>query len=376
MDHVFYVDFDNLLREYAEPVTREDKLIKHKLDSIVALYDNCSVEEREFADEITLEFSRIIALLKNQHRQELMELSQQYQDFGNRSETLSTAYIPLHRQAGDDRYEYDYEVLNDFYDHFKRPGDDQLSYWQIEGYEFESEEDRRAKVNLTMLDYCNRIKTFAKKYLYEIYPEDSIPRIIHNEYDDDYETFEPIVFIYNNIELIIAKMKTTNEEGKTIKQRLNIRSALKKMNEFKQLADTDIESNPNNYVQKDNPFEQDGIFESNESIEETFRYYLQYHYKKKQFTGTQVSKIFNMLKFLWRRFYSDYENGKLPKELSDAIEKDDVVEDELVNVYTHIAELNAFLAMMQSQSPLDKAWKDLQVVLDVFAVFVNCAKSN
>ena len=76
MDHIFYVDFDNLLREYAEPSTREDKLIKHKLDSIVALYDHCSVEEREFADEITLEFSRIIALLKNQHRQELMELSE------------------------------------------------------------------------------------------------------------------------------------------------------------------------------------------------------------------------------------------------------------------------------------------------------------
>ena len=48
----FYVDFDNLLREYAEPVTREDKLIKHKLDSIVALYDNCGVEEKQFADEI------------------------------------------------------------------------------------------------------------------------------------------------------------------------------------------------------------------------------------------------------------------------------------------------------------------------------------
>ena len=251
-----------------------------------------------------------------------------------------------------------------------------LGAWIAEGYEFENEEHRRALVNLTMIDYCNRIKTFAKKYLYEIYPEDSIPRIIHNEYDDDYETYEPIVFTYNNLELILAKMKTTNENGETVKQRLNIRSALRKLNEFKQLADTDIESNPNNYVQKANPFEHDGIFESNESIEETFRYYLQYHYKKKQFTGTQVSKIFNMLKLLWRRFYSDYENGKLPKELSDAIEKDDVVEDELVNVYTHIAELNAFLAMMRAQAPIDKAWKDLQVVLDVFAVFVNCAKSN
>jgi hypothetical protein len=234
MDHIFYVDFDNLLREYAEPVTREEKLIKHKLDSIVALYDSCSVEEREFADEITLEFSRIIALLKNQHRQELMELSEKYQGLGNMQENISTAFIPLHREAGDDTYEYDYEILNDFYDHFKRPGDDQLSYWQIEGYEFESEEHRRAIVNLTMIDYCNRIKTFSKKYLHEIYPEDSIPSIIHGEYADDYETYEPIVFTYNNLEHILAKMKTTNENGETVKQRLNIRSALRKLNEFKQ----------------------------------------------------------------------------------------------------------------------------------------------
>ena len=239
MDHVFYLDFDNLLREYAEPVTREDKLIKHKLDSIVALYDNCSVEERQFADEITLEFSRIIALLKNQHRQEIMELSQRNQELGKAEGNLSTSFIPLHRQAGDDTYEYDYEVLNDFYDHFKRSGDDQLSYWQIEGYEFESEEHRKALVNLTMLDYCNRIKTFAKKYLREIYPEDSIPHIIHGENADEYETYEPIVFTYNNLELILAKMKTTNENGETVKQRLNIRSALRKLNEFKQeIADS------------------------------------------------------------------------------------------------------------------------------------------
>ena len=51
-------------------------------------------------------------------------------------------------------------------------------------------------------------------------------------------------------------------------------------------------------------------------------------------------------------------------------------EDELVNFYTHIAELNAFLAMMRAQSPLDKAWKDLQVVLDVFADFVIYARNK
>ena len=238
MEHIFYADFINLLNEYRDPSTREDKLIKHKLDAIVALYDSCSVEEREFADEITLEFSRIIALLKNQHRQEMMELSQKCREPESGRENASATYIPIHYQDQNDVYEYDYEVLNAFYNHFKRPGEDQLFYWQIEGYEFESEEQRKALVNLTMWDYCNRIKTFANKYLYEIYPEDTIPYVIHGDDAEDYETFEPIVFIYNNLELILAKMKTTNENGETVKQRLNIRSALRKLNEFKQFADS------------------------------------------------------------------------------------------------------------------------------------------
>ena len=234
MDHIFYADFSILLSEYREPRTREETLIKHKLDAIVALYDSCSVEERQFADEITVEFSRLIALLKNQHRQELTELSQKYQEAEARQGATSATYIPLHRQAQDDPYEYDHEVLADFYDHFKRPGDNQLSYWQIEGYQFENEEQRRALVNLTMFDYCNRIKTYSKKYLHEIFPEDSIPCVIHGEDAEEYETYEPIVFVYNNLELILAKMKTTDENGETIKQRLNIRSALRKLNEFKQ----------------------------------------------------------------------------------------------------------------------------------------------
>ena len=234
MGHIFYADFDKLLNDYREPTTREDKLIKLKLDAIVALYDSCSVEESEFADEITLEFSRIIALLKNQHRQELLELSQKYQARSNGQEGSSMAYISSNGQEQSGTFKDDNEVLEAFYNYFKRSGENQLSYRQIEGYVFESEEERRAKVNLTIWDYCNRIKTFAKKYLYEIYPEEYIPCVIHGADADDYETFEPIVFVYNNLEVILAKMKTTNENGETVKQRLNIRSALRKLNEFKQ----------------------------------------------------------------------------------------------------------------------------------------------
>mgnify|MGYP003295227188 CR=1 FL=1 len=99
---------------------------------------------------------------------------------------------------------------------------------------FESNEERRQKVNLTMWDYCNRIKTFSNKYLFEIYSAESIPLIIHGDNAEEFESFEPIVFVYNNLELIIAKIKTTDENGEVVKRRLNIRSALRKLNEFKQ----------------------------------------------------------------------------------------------------------------------------------------------
>lgn len=365
-------DFNKLLGEYRNPTNKEEQLIQSKLYSIVDLYEKSAPEEREFADEIMFEFCRIVRILKDQHSKEMADINQQFKELETKQTAAIPEYIACYLPGQTRGYERDYQVLADFYDHFRKPDEGQLSYLQIENYIFESEGERKRLVNLTMIDYCNRIKTFAKRYLHEIVPIDEIPLIIH---EDETETREPIVFVYNHLEYILAKMKTTNEKGETVKQRLNIRSALRKLNEFKQLADTDNESNPNNYVQTANPFEYGGIFESNESIEETFRYYLQYHYKKKTFTGTQVSKIFNMLKFLWRRFYGDYENGKLPKELSEAIDKDDVMEDELVNVYTHIDDLNAFLAMMLAQAPLDKEWKDLQVVLDAFVDFVNYVKN-
>lgn len=373
MKPIFYEDFDNLLSEYKNATSREDKLIKHKLDSIVALYDACDLKEREFADEITLEFSRIIALLKNQHKKAMLNVLQKYEDLKKQCENQQSTCSPIVKSENESSFEYDYEVLGAFYDYFK--GDAPLSYWEIEGYKFNSNDERKKLVNLTIFDYVNRIKTFANKYLHEIYPDDVIPRVIHPDSFDELDTFEPIVFIYNNVELIIAKMKTTDEEGKVVKQRLNIRSALRKLNEFKQAIFGSLQSSTSDYIAMHNPFESADIFESNEKIEKTFKYYLHYHYNKRQFTETQISKIFNMLDFLWCRFYSDYENGKLPQELSGIIDKDDIVEDVLVNIYNHVEILDVFLAMMRAQAGLDRAWKDLQVVLDLFAEFVNFAKN-
>ena len=235
MDLVFYMEFDKLLEDYSNPTTREEKLIKHKLDSIVNLYRECGPEERDFVDEIMLEFSRIMAIVKNQYQKEVITLMQENDALKNRLQASTVLASDTPASANESAYEYDIDVLAAFYDYFS--ADYPLAYWEIEGYSFESNEERKEKVNLTIWDYVNRIKTFCNKYLYEIYPEDSIPYVIHGETADEYETFEPIVFVYNNLEIILAKIKTTNENGETVKQRLNIRSALRKLNEFKQAVE-------------------------------------------------------------------------------------------------------------------------------------------
>ena len=233
MDIVFYEEFDRLLEEYSNPTSREERLIKHKLDAIVNLYRECEVEEREFADEIMLEFSRIVALVKNGYQKKLLAVTERCDAMmadGGQSPVKSYMPAVSRTPVAESAFEYDREVLEAFYEYFK--GDYPLAYWQIEGYKFESNEERKTLVNLTIWDYVNRIKTFSKKYLHEIYPLDTIPNVIHGV--DESDSYEPIVFIYNNLEIILAKMKTTNENGETVKQRLNIRSALRKLNDFKQ----------------------------------------------------------------------------------------------------------------------------------------------
>jgi hypothetical protein len=122
--------------------------------------------------------------------------------------------------------------------------------------------------------------------------------------------------------MILAKFKIV--EGKGQKQRLNIRSSLRKLNEFKQAMQSERQPNTSSFVAMQNPLNKANIFESNEKTQEAFKFYLHYYYKKKQFTDIQIDKIFNMLNFLWRRFYIDYKNGKLPKELSDVINEENI----------------------------------------------------
>ena len=229
-------EFESLLEEHSNAETREDKLIKHKLDSIVALYNNCTLEEREFVDEITCEFVRIIKLLKKQHEKEMENIGEKYDNL-----LAQQAFVQdiSHKEQSKyiSNYTSDMEVLSAFYEYFK--GDDRkLEYEKIGTCEFENEEDRKQKVNLTIFDYCNRIKTFASKYLYEIFPAEDVVNYVRCDDGEVRKIYGNIVFTYNNLEIILAKINTKNKDGKSVKQKVNMRSALRKLNKFKQETET------------------------------------------------------------------------------------------------------------------------------------------
>ena len=367
-------DFNKLLGEYREPTTKEEQLIQHKLYAIVDLYRHSSLKEREFADEIMFEFCRIVRILKDQHSKEIADINQKLEELENEQRTSIPEYMACYMPGQTRGYEYDYQVLADFYDHFRKPDESQLSYLQIDNYIFESEEERKKLVNLTMIDYCNRIKTFAKRYLHEIVPIDEIPLVIH---ENETETREPIVFVYNHLEYILAKMKTTDENGKTVKQRLNIRSALRRLNEFKQGAGGSMPSQASSYRAISNPFEYACVFESDESIEEAYIYYLMNYYKKEKLTKSELSNACSKLSKLWQLFYSAYENGDLPQELSDALDEDtDIYGDVLVNVHMHFDMLSAYCAMMKASAGTSNMWESLDKELERFLNFVIYVRNN
>ena len=213
---MYHKELECLINEYKNASSKEDVFVKLKLESIASYYSKCDRHESIFANEIVAEFCRLIHVLKEQNRQKAQLVEREDTD-----SILSDGFVPCHKERVG-RYECAYYLLEAFYNYFKK--EDELDYAKIATYPFESNDERKKKVNSTLQDYVARIYTFANKYLSELYSREEI---WSTGCQDD------ILFIYNNIEYILAKFNTKDENGETIKQRLNIRSALRKLNEFK-----------------------------------------------------------------------------------------------------------------------------------------------
>ena len=188
-------ELETLHKAYQNATTREDRQIKLKIREIIACYDECSVDEREFADEIIIKFCQLIRLLKQQPEAEQLV---QYAERGSDLQKF------LSFREDDTAYHRADQLLDAFYQYA-------LS----------------KKSAATTRDYVARIKTFAgsEQYLGAMLESGALGvKAIQ---------IDPVLFTFRHIELILAKFQTKDSNGRSVKQRLNIRSALRLLNEFK-----------------------------------------------------------------------------------------------------------------------------------------------
>ena len=208
---MYVPELEALLAEYRNATDREDRLIKRRLEAIAACYDECAPAEREFADEITVEFCRLITLLKKQQQEA----------------APAVEAVPLHGFVACGRpQEDDEQLIAAFYDHFR--GEGRVPYAALKDLpEDLSNEEKRTLINATMRDYAARVRTFGEQYMWDV------PRM-RELWQEQTEPIGRVQFIYRYLEWILAGFDTKDENGVSNKQKVNIRSALRKFNAFKQ----------------------------------------------------------------------------------------------------------------------------------------------
>lgn len=198
--------FDDLFNKYRNGDYFLDRMLRLKLREIAACYEECNVEERIVINTIIDKFCEAVDLIEERND---AVMSARLGIYGSEPTTLN-CFMAVNKTGNcetldeTEREPYDPEmILGDFYYHFIK-----------------------IKSESTMRDYVARIKTFA-------YSEQYLTEMIDSGVLDMELYTEPINFIYENIELILARFNTKDSNGNTVKQRNNIRSALRLFNEFK-----------------------------------------------------------------------------------------------------------------------------------------------
>lgn len=224
-------ELEVLLREYKNPSTKEDKLVLRKLEAVDALLRDCSSEEFVFANELTNEFCRLITLLREQNKK-AAEAAQK-QGEAVLPEGRLTGFVTL-PDADPRRQGIPFEtadgLLVDFYNTFRNEQKRKTEAEKRQYPEIHSLEELTLGdgVNSTVKDYVARIKTFTNRYMYEL------PRV-EELWVSRTRRIDPVLFTYMYIELVLAEFDTKNEDRSVNKQKSNIQSALRKLNEFKRI---------------------------------------------------------------------------------------------------------------------------------------------
>lgn len=192
-------DFNALQQKYANAKSGRDAEIKRSLDVIAKLFQMCDESEYYYAEVITRHFCRIISAIEKNNAQNPAQ-----------NQPAPTVRTPQYPNAE--------ELMREFYNFYRKQG--QVDYREIGAA---LEQGRKDLVNPTMKDYVARIYTFSgPRYLGKMFDPQTL------------EGIDPVLFTFENIERILATFQTRDDRGEIIKQSVNIRSALRKLNEFKQ----------------------------------------------------------------------------------------------------------------------------------------------
>lgn len=212
-------ELGSLREKYADASSKEALYIKKMIEDTIEVLKLCDQNEYYYADMITRNLCRIIELTEKLHVKEMREVQENTVQI-EQAEPRLYGWVSK-PQLRDIQYQSGEALLRAFYNHYKEP--EQVDYMEISRA---LEAGRKELVNPTMKDYAARINTFSgPKYLGEMFTLQQMGGM------------DPVLFTYENIELILATFKTRDENGEIVKQRVNIRSALRRLNEFKQHAE-------------------------------------------------------------------------------------------------------------------------------------------
>ena len=199
---MYSAEFNALQQKYANAKTPEELEIKRSLDVIAKLFKMCDESEYYYAEVITRHFCRIVNAIEKKHKKAP-------------SSDLQPQSVLTECSV---RYPSAEDLLREFYNYYKKP--EQVDYRDIANAVAQGQNEL---VNPTMKDYVARICTFSgPKYLGKMFD-------LQAQSDVD-----PVLFTFENIERILATFKTRDDQGNILKQNVNLRSALRKLNDFKQ----------------------------------------------------------------------------------------------------------------------------------------------
>lgn len=208
-------ELDALITKSADATTKKDDLFLMELRSIAAILDKCGADEI-YSGEITRRFCHLLSELKAEA--DIPWAPEYEQD--HRFVTAERQQLP------DCNGE---KLLCRFYNRFRneKKGEsaEQPQYPAIE----QLSDLKYMEFNITLKDYVARIRTFANRYLWEI------PNV-RKMWDEECQIVygDEILFTYKHIEYFLAAFNTKQENGEPDKQKVNIRSALRRLNQFKQ----------------------------------------------------------------------------------------------------------------------------------------------